>query len=751
MGTTDQLEPWRAGESRLAPPGATPRVFAPEPTGPQAQANIADYWRVLLKRRWTIVVTIGIVLTATTIVSLKMTKIYSGKARIALTRDSSAAEVSTSPQAPAPVDDASDPVNIETQVKILSSDSLLTEVVRSLNLVQHASPAPAGSAHNPLQRTDSAQAERMVKSIISQNLHVANVPNTRIIEVLYESPDPRMAAAVPNQLISAYVEQNYKTKFESTMQAADWLSKQLADLQMRVESSEEKLAQYQKEHGIVGLNDKQNTITSKLDQINKELTDAEGERIHKEAILHSARGGDAHVLDSPLLQKLRTEETDLRSQAAVVSIQFGPAHPKVLEINRRLAENTAAQKAEAATVMGRMDGDYRTALAREQLLRKSLDAQKEEAHQLNESAIEYTMLKRDADSNRQLYDGLLQKLKEAGITAGLKSGNVRVIDRASVPDHPSSPNIWRNVLLALVFGLTGGIVLAFGQEILDNTIQTPDQVEQMIGLPNLVVIPTALAGGALKKYGTYGRALKGDTKPQEGQRETALALISHRTPRSELAECYRSLRTALLLSKPSAPPQVLLVTSALPEEGKTTTTLNTAIVMAQRGARVLVVDGDLRRPGVHRSLNVRSPRSGLSTLLAGGKAEVIQPLPDMPSLFVMPAGPLPPHPSELIGSPMMAKLIQQWRTEYEFIFLDSPPILTVTDPMLLTINADAVLLVVRSGRTTKAAVRRAEMMLRQVNAPVMGFVLNGVDLTSPDLYHYYYYGSKYYRGGYYGK
>lgn len=721
-----------------------------------AQSNIADYWRVLVKRKWTIVATVLIGVTIVAIVSVRLTKIYTGKARIALNRETSTQFTPERASQDYSYDDASDPVNIETQVKILTSDSLAREVVRALHLAD--SPRAGASlsvpaATSPLETDATQRREAAAADNILKNLHVANVPNTRVIEVQFDSPNPRLSADVPNQLINAYIEQNYKTKFESTMQAADWLSKQLADLQLKVEASEEKLAQYQKDHGIVGVDDKQNTITSKLSDLNKDLTDAETDRIRKEALYRGAIAGPSSVPESPLLQKLRSEQADLKAQAAAMSLQFGPTYPKVAEINRRLSENQAAQKSETTSIVGQLASDYKVAVAREQMLRQAFERQKDEAHNLNESAIEYSMLKRDADSNRQLYDGLLEKLKEAGITAGLKSGNVRVIDRAKVPEIPSRPDIPRNLLLGLVGSLMTGVVLAFGQELMDNTVRTPEQVEAMTGLPAVGAIPTALGHGHLPKF-SYGYGAK--------KRQTAalpavaaaghesLALISHRTPKSELAECYRSLRTTLLLSSPSKPPQVVLVTSALPQEGKTTTTMNTAIVMAQRGAKVLLVDADLRRPGIHRSLNIPRPAKGLTTLLAGGTADVLHPLADMPTFSVIAAGPTPPHPAEMVGSNAMANAIVNWRKEYDFIFIDSPPVLSVTDPMLLSINVDAVLLVVRSGQTTKAATLRMNAMLRQINAPIIGFVVNGIDLSSPDMYHYYYYGSKYYRGGYYG-
>ena len=383
---------------------------------------------------------------------------------------------------------------------------------------------------------------------------------------------------------------------------------------------------------------------------------------------------------------------------------------------------------------------YLAALQRETMLRSAFDKQKQEANKLNESAIEYSILKRDLDSNRTLYEGLLEKLKEAGVTAGLRSNNFRIINVARVPSSPSEPNIPRNLSFALVLGIISGVGLAFLLENMDTTVRTPEQAQLISGLPSLGMIPL---GSKSTRLGAAGKRLA-LTPPAKEVFET----VTQIRPQSQMAESYRALRTSLLLSNLGAPPKVILVTSARPQEGKTTTSINTAIVLAQKGVRVLLVDGDLRRPSVHKALGMQ-PRSGLSNVLTGSATiqQTVTASTVLPNLFILPAGTPPPNPAELLASSNMRDLIMELRQQFDHIVIDTPPTLSVTDAVVLAPRADACVLVIRSGQTTKQALRRARDILTQVNAHVAGVLLNAVDLTSPDYYYYYEYQGKY--GQYY--
>ena len=585
------------------------------------------------------------------------------------------------------------------------------------------------------------------------NLKVTLAPNTKIIEVHYTSPDRQLAANVVNKLMEDYTENNFKSRFESTMQAEDWLKNQLVDLQMKVESSQQKLVQYQKEHEILGIDEKQNITTSKLDELNKALTAAESERMDKESVYRLVQSGDADTVASAvsaldaagagnqsassLLESLRSKEADLKIQAAQLNTQFGPSYPKLAQLNSQLKEVDAQILLETKKVAAKVRGQYMAAVQREDLLHDALEKQKQEENKLNESAIDYSILKRDLDSYRQLYEGLMEKMKEAGVSAGLKSNNFRIVDVARVPTYPIEPNIPRNLAFAFILGLTSGVGLAFLQEGLDNTVRTAEQAQMISGLPPLGMIPLP---AKTAREGANPKRLVIATSSKE-----AVEMVAQARPHSQMAESYRALRTSLLLTNLGAPPKVIMVTSALPQEGKTTTSMNTALVLAQKGVRVLLIDADLRRPSIHKIMGW-GPRSGLSNVLTGSATlkQTIQPS-FLPNLSILPAGTPPPNPAELLASTNMRDVLEELRGQYDHIVVDTPPTLSVTDAVVLSPRADAIVLVIRSGQTTKQALRRSRDILTQVNAKVSGVLLNAVDLSSPDYYYYYEYQSKYSR------
>lgn len=717
---------------------------------PSQESTLREYMRVLIKRKWMVIAVIVGIFMAVAIASLRQTPVYEAAGRIVVNKaDPNLISFKDS----GPVVDYYDQSDLDTEVRILQSDLMALQVIRQLNLDKRTEyggtsdrPLPNLVA-DPLQ-TDSNRVSALLGSFRG-HLRVTLIPNTRIIEIHYNSTDPQLAASAVNTLAATYVEQNFKTKFESTMQASDWLSKQLVDLQMKVETSQEKLVRYQKEHEILGTDEKQNIITEKLDVLNKEMTGAEFDRMQKEATYRQTQSDDpdaiAAAIDTgggtgALLGRLRDQQAALRIQVADLNTQFGPSYPKIAQLNNQLKEIDRQLQSETNKGVDHLRGQYLAALQREIMLRGSFEKQKQEANKLNESAIEYSILKRDLDSNRTLYEGLLAKLKEAGVTAGLRSNSFRIIDAARVPTSPSEPNIPRNLSFALVLGVISAIGLAFLLESMDNSVRTPEQATALSALPSLGMIPLGSKSGS---HGPTGKRLILTAASKEVVETVTLV-----RPQSQMAESYRALRTSLLLSNLGAPPKVIMVTSARPQEGKTTTSINTAIVLAQKGTRVLLMDADLRRPSIHKTFGM-GPRSGLSNVLTGSATlhQTIVASPILPNLFIMPAGTPPPNPAELLASSNMRDLIAELRELYDHIVIDTPPTLSVTDAVVLSPRADATILVIRSGQTTKQALRRARDILMQVNAHVAGVLLNAVDLTSPDYYYYYEYQGKY--GQYY--
>ena len=714
---------------------------------------LRDYLRVLIKRKWIVLGSMGIIFGASLIATLRTTPIYDAVGSIALNKpDPIMQGLRDATNSGA---DYYDPTDLDTEVRILRSDLLALQVIKQLNLDQlpefggtGVKPSSSLELTTDALQPDSTKANSLLAGF-KGSLRVMLEPNTRIIDIHYLSPDKQLAAKVVNTLASTYIEQNFKTRFESTMQASDWLSKQLVDLQMKVETSQEKLVKYQKDHQILGIDDKQNITTAKLDELNKELTTAESERMQKESVYRLAQAGDTESAaavgagvsqdktsesTSALLEKLQEQKADLKVQAAQLSTQFGPAYPKLAQLNNQIQEIDSQLQIEMKKVAGRLRGDYLAASQRESMLHSAFEAQKQQQNKLNESAIEYSFLKRDFESNRTLYEGLLQKLKEAGVSAGLRSNNIRQVDMARTPGGPTEPNIPRNLGFGFCLGLTTGIGLAFLLEGIDNTVRTPEQAQAISGLPSLGMIP-------LGSRNNSEAASRGLTVAASKE---AVELITQSRPQSQMSEAYRALRTSLLLTSVGAPPKIILITSALPQEGKTTTSVNTATVLAQKGTRVLLIDADLRRPSIHKALGL-GPKSGLSNVLTGGVS-----LPDaicrssaMPNLFVLPAGTPPPNPAELLASSQMVEVLAELRQHYDHIVLDTPPTLSVTDAVVLSTRADAVVLVIRCGQTTKPALRRSREILAQVNARVAGVLLNAVNLDSPDYYYYYEYQGKY--------
>ncbi len=569
------------------------------------ESALGEYIRVLMKRKWTVLACLFTIFSVVAIASLKMTPVYEASGSIEINKpDSGLVNFNNSPSFNV---EYYDPSELETEVMILQSDLLALQVVKELGLDRRpefggktpALPSSLDLAPDPLQ-ADSGRTSTLLASFRG-NLKVSLSPNTHIIKVTFRSPDKDLTANVVNTLMSTYAENNFKSRFDSTMQASDWLSKQLVDLQMKVETSQEKLVRYQKEHEILGMDEKQNITTAKLDELNKALTVAESERMAKESIYRIVQSGDADTIasaassldaaggatlsDSGLLQSLRSKEADLKIQAAELSTQFGPSYPKVAQLNGQLKEVDAQMLVEIKKVGAKIRGQYMAALQREGMLHEALEKQKQEANKLNESAIQYSILKRDLESYRTLYEGLMEKMKEAGVSAGLKSNNFRIVDVARSPTAPIEPNIPRNLTFAFMLGLTSGVGLAFLLEGLDNTVRTTEQAQMISGLAPLGMIPM---GSRTTRDGANSKRLVIATSKE------AVELVTQVRPQSQMAESYRALRTSLLLSNLGAPPKVIMITSALPQEGKTTTSINCAVVLAQKGIRVLLIDADLK-------------------------------------------------------------------------------------------------------------------------------------------------------------
>ena len=714
----------------------------------QQQKPILHYWHILRKRKWAMLAAFAIVFALSVIATLNATRLYQATSKVAIFPENPNVLGFKDAENGSP--DFDYEATMETQAAILRSDALAMKVIEAIHLDED--PAFTGATHP--QAEDSIKVSNMqpdpakaagLLGAFRGGLSVQIIPNSRLVQISYTHPNPRLATEMVNALVRTFIEENFKTKYESVTQTSNWLSTELADLQQKVQTSEEKLVRYQKDHSILGVDEKQNIVTAKLNELNNELTVAQTDRIQKESSYRLAAAGDPPAFSkasregaSNMLEKLREREADLNTQYAQATTQFGSGYPKVVELSNQLKQVRAEIVVEETRMQHEVRDEYLAAVQRENLLTTAFERQKQEANQLNESAIEYSVLKRDAESNRQLYQDLLQRLKEAGVSAGLRSSNIRVVDVARTPTSPITPDVPRNIRFGVLLGLACGIGLAFLLESLDTSIRNMEELSAISMLPALGMIPLQLSsnGQLRKRLKTVSSVIEKSESP---------TLITYARPQSEAAEAYRALRTSILLSSFGAPPKVILVTSAMPQEGKTTVSANSALVLAQRGSRVLLVDADLRRPAVGKLFGIRS-RGGLSTLISGSDKvdDVVLPCPEVPTLWILPAGPIPPQPAELLGSSVMKDLIAHWRDSYDHVIIDTPPCLSVTDAVLLSPEADRVILVARSGQTTKAGLRRACDVLQQVNARVMGVVLNALNRRSGEGYYYQYgYGGRY--------
>jgi len=725
----------RAGEALTVVPAPSVLPWDQVPREP----HLLDYVIILRKHQWLILTFLLTVVTVVTIASFKMKPVYEAAARVEIDKET---QNPLRFQDENSYDDYMDSEDyLETQAKILQSETLALQTIRSLDLGRYPEFGGSSNALTFAQGASGSKRPAILSAFLG-SLSVKRVPNSRLIEVRFEAEDPQLAALVVNTHLQDFIEQNFRSKYDATTQASTWLSAELEELRMKVEKSEDERIAYERKNQIWQIDEKQDITTQKLADLSKTLTDAQMTLAEKEALYRMAVSGSVDSLpaahDSPVIQDLIKRKSQLEEDYAEAVDQYGPNYPKVqrLAAQRKEMEDDLAKQ--RALVVETIKTEYDTQRNHVAILQEALDRQKAEANDLAEKLVNYNILQHDAEANKQLYDGLLQKLKEAGISAGLRSSNIRVVDPALAPTTPSRPQKARNISLAFLVGLVGGMGLAVFREYLDNTVKSPDDIETLTGLPSLAVVPS-LPG--LNGHHNRLSRLARSAAPQTAS-GPKVELLSYIQPKSTISEAFRALRTSLLLSQAEHPPQVILVTSALPREGKTTAAVNLGVTLAQLGDRTLLMDSDLRKPGIRRALNLTvGKEAGLSSYLAGVSTldEVTVPHPTISNLTALTTGPVPPSPADLLSSHKMREAIAELRRRFKFIVIDSPPVMAATDAVILSALTDGVLLVVRSGETPKEAFTRTRDLLAAVKCRLLGVVLNAVDSSAPDYYYSYRY------------
>jgi capsular exopolysaccharide synthesis family protein len=704
-----------------------------------ADTTLSEATIVLRKRRWVLIFAVLLGFIFGLYRSWTQPQLYTASGEIQV-RPGASAQYRVD-NAASEISDAG--MRLQTEVAILQSDSLALSVAQKLNLQNDPAflNAKGPVKHRNLEDNNGAVREGVV-SALHRNLKVTLVPHTDLIKISYSSLNGKLSADIVNTVINDYIQRSFQTRFASTQRVSEWLSSQLDDLKQQVESSQEQLMELQQPLGVDVLDPTHSQISSDLADLSKASDDARVARIIAEAryrILSSTTDTSGieglensnSGTNASLLVTLRQQRATLQVQLAQQSVELGPNHPQVKELKAQLATLNNEIDQEQSRLLLQAKTQLNAASANEKMTQAALDSEKADAYKLRDNLIQYQIRQREFDSNRALYEGLLQRLRAAGVQAGLESSEIDIVDIAMIPATPSITPRANIILFTMAFALLGGIILAFLMESLDTGLRSIAEIESITELPSLAIIPRA------RKVGT-----ENTEKLTIAQRNISVLV----QPKSHFAESFRSLRTSLLLSTTGKPPKIILVTSATPAEGKTTTATNIAAVLAQRDTRVLLIDADLRRPTVHHRFGLVG-KTGLTTVLNGTMTleQAVQHVPEIPNLDILPSGPVPPFPTEMVGSDIMAQLIQRCAGIYSHVVIDSPPILSVTDGVILARHADAVVLVVRHGKSSKHVVRRARDLLARAGAPVTGIVLNAVDLSSPEYYGYYgYSGFTYY-------
>lgn len=696
----------------------------------QDYVSLATYWHTLLKRRWTIATVAVIVTTIAAIVSFKMQPIYKATARVQVESETPLIQSLEEMFQKSEADDTF----VQTQIQVLKSENLAWRTIEELGLPQRLI--------KPYKLAKIPPDMRKVRLInaFKKKLTVELTPKTRMLAVSFEDPDPQLAARIATSLVNNYIDYNFRQKYDATRQASAWMEQQLDELKAKVESSQQALVEYERQNQIVNTGEKGTVQEQMLSDLSRDLSAAESDRLQKESLYRQVLTNPqqlATLVHDDLLQKLEERSADLQDQYTASVAQYGPNFPKAL----RLKDEVDGVKAQIATeqtrVLERIRRDYTAAIMRQNLAAGAVATQKEAVGAQNQLLVQHNILQRDFEGNQQLYQSLLQRLKNATVSAGLQSTNIHLVDAALPPVEPVRPKKALNISLAFLAGVVLGIMGAFAQEGLDHSIKTAEEVESMLMAPALAVVPLQRSTEPVKWTLPMKVRLGMDSRSSSS---TGVGLAITETPQSVVAEAFRALRTSILLSLTPNPPKTLLITSPQAGEGKTATALNLGQSLAQRKGRILIVDADLRKGGIAKVLGVEN-KKGVSTVLTGSDAldDAIQQYGPQPNLWILPSGPVPPNPAELLSSDAMTALCVELASRFEHIVIDSPPVLAVTDATIMAGLVDGVVLVAECGRTHRAGLMRTRAILENAGARILGVVLNKLDLRRESYYGYGYY------------
>jgi polysaccharide biosynthesis transport protein len=728
--------------------------------------NLRGLLRTIRKRKLMIFIIAAIVTTLVAINVYRTRNIYQASVTLEVSKD--APTVLRTGDTIVQSDDYLDMYYVSTvmksKIRLLQSRPVLEDVVVRLKLDQN--PQFIGATQNDQSPVQSAHAGRELAStapygertpeesarlesyvdMLAGGLSPEPLEETTMLVISYTHTDPALAAAVANGVAEVFIDHNFERKTEKYDKTSEWLDRSTRELKAKVEAAEQKLANYTREHNIFATDGKETLTTDKLSRLHEQATRAETDRIIKQSLYEEVRQGRIDSVPEsfadPKTAALKAKLGELAVQAAELNVKFGPKNPRVAAVRDQMAVIQEQIDASRKTLEDKLKADFERAVRDEQSLKASLNQAKGEAVQQNQDAIQFNMLKQEVDTNKNLLNDFLRKTSQANLQRAEQHSSIRIVDPARVPRGAIGPRRTRAILIALFLSLAVGVGLAILLDRLDNTIKSVEDVSRFTQLPALGVIPAAEGRRMIssKKKRRGALAAQGAAPGDPSTPYPLMALDG----RSSVAEAYRVLRTSVLLSAAGKPPKTMLITSSQPGEGKTTTTINTAISLAQLGTSVLIIDCDMRKPTTHKALGVDHAR-GISTYLSRDVEidELIQTLP-IANLSLLPCGPIPPNPAELISSDKMKDMLEALSARYDHILIDSPPLINVTDPVILSTMVDGVILVVHGGKSTRDVVRRARQELSAVGAKIFGVVLNNVDLRREGYDDYYYY--RYYSG-----
>ena len=652
---------------------------------------------------------------------------------------------------------------LDTQTQILQSDALAVSVIRELGLDKSAeftSRPRTPATHETTAQTSSGLIDRnraflreqmalatltpsesLALESFRKNLSVNPIRNTRLVEVGFTSHDPELAREVTNAVITKFIENDYKQRYNTTMQASEWLSSQLSDLYRKVVASNRAVSDYQRKYGLVEMDDHDVPLSQLMSEVNHQLSDAQAVRIENEAYLRMIDSGQAEyvpmIRDDKVYQDLLVKQGDLRTQLVQAKAVYGDANINVKKLGDELDEVTKEIGEQQSRISDGIRTAYSTAKEREGLMlgnRQKLLAQMVD---VNSELVGYRVLKSEAMANADLYNTLQARLKEAGIYAGLGSSNIRVVGLAENLQRPTGPHRAALIAIGILASVLFGILACFVRESLNNTVRTPEDVRAWAGLKSLALLP-AMGPRIVKGHeagSAFGQSLPDGSSPGG----KADRLFTFMEPLTAEAEAMRDLRTSLTFSRKRNGLNVVLISSAMEGEGKTTVAVNFAIALAQIG-RTCLVDADLRQPMIARAFRVEST-PGLSGVLNGSVdlANALVDFSPVSGLRILPSGSRVESPADILASAQMQAVCGALRKQFQFVVIDSSPIIRFSDARYLSRLADEVVLVGRYGITTRRAIQRSAELLQDVQAPLAGIVLNGIDYSSPD-YHYFMYG-----------